>query len=156
MVFIFAAWPSAFWMSQLTLYWVQAALRAVGSAVTQRGEDVVSGRMMPTLAPLPSIVPPPEGALLAAESEVAGAEVGGAEVAEVAEVVLVAVVLLPLLLLPLELHAVSAMSALPTAAMVTVVLRMRRSPFPVPVDPARTLVGELMSVECCAREHIAQ
>ena len=31
---------------------------AVGSAVTQRGEDVVSGRMMPTLAPLPSTVPP--------------------------------------------------------------------------------------------------
>ena len=40
------------------LYFVQSALSAVGSAVIQRGEDVVSGRMMPTLAPLPSIVPP--------------------------------------------------------------------------------------------------
>src|SRR2546421_10603902 len=59
MVFIFAAEPSAFWMSQLRLYVAQSALRAVGSAVIQRGEDVVSGRMMPILAPLPSIWPDP-------------------------------------------------------------------------------------------------
>jgi hypothetical protein len=52
-----AADPLAFWMSQLRLSFLQAAARAVGSELTQRGEDVVSGRMMPTLAPLPSKAP---------------------------------------------------------------------------------------------------
>ena len=59
MVCILRAEPPAFWMSQSRLYFWQSALRAVGSAVTQRGEDVVSGRMMPTLAPLPSTAPLP-------------------------------------------------------------------------------------------------
>ena len=49
--------PPAFWMSQSRLYFSHCCLRAVGSAVIQRGEDVVSGRMMPTLAPLPSTAP---------------------------------------------------------------------------------------------------
>jgi hypothetical protein len=57
MVFIFDGEPSAFWMSHCRLYFVQSAFNAFGSAVTQRGEDVVSGRMMPTFAPLPSIAP---------------------------------------------------------------------------------------------------
>src|SRR3954452_13904421 len=56
--------PLAFLMSQLRLSLVQAALRAAGSAVTQRGDDVVSGRMMPTLAPLPSMAPLAEPAEL--------------------------------------------------------------------------------------------
>src|SRR4051812_29424984 len=55
--FMVAGLPFAFWMSQLSLYCVHAAFSAVGSAVTQRGEDVVSGRMIPTFAPLPSTVP---------------------------------------------------------------------------------------------------
>src|SRR5689334_3390428 len=65
MVCIFAAEPPAFWMLQSRLYFWQSALRASGSAVTQRGLDVVSGRMMPTFAPFPSMVPlPPEDAEL--------------------------------------------------------------------------------------------
>ena len=43
------ALPLAFWMSQVRLYVVHCLRSAFGSAVTQRGEDVVSGRMMPTL-----------------------------------------------------------------------------------------------------------
>src|SRR5882757_8422191 len=58
MVFIVVAVPCAFWMLQLRLFVLQAALRASGSAVTQRCEDLVSGRMMPTFAPLPSSAPP--------------------------------------------------------------------------------------------------
>src|SRR3978361_2084803 len=58
MVFIFAAEPFAFWIWQSSLYLVQSALRALGSAGIQRGEEVVSGRMMPPFAPLPSMVPP--------------------------------------------------------------------------------------------------
>src|ERR1700709_1852803 len=57
MVCILLAEPPAFWMSQSRLYFWHCSLSAVGSAVIQRGEDVVSGRMMPTLAPLPSIAP---------------------------------------------------------------------------------------------------
>src|SRR3954452_450086 len=57
MVCILLAEPPAFWMLQSRLYFAQSALSAVGSAVTQRGEDVVSGRMIPTFAPLPSMVP---------------------------------------------------------------------------------------------------
>ncbi len=57
-------------MSQVRLYFLQSAFSAVGSAVIQRGEDVVSGRMMPTLAPLPSMAPPAAGA----EELAAGAE----------------------------------------------------------------------------------
>ena len=44
-------------MSQSRLTSGSRCLSAVGSAVIQRGEDVVSGRMMPTLAPLPSTAP---------------------------------------------------------------------------------------------------
>src|SRR6476659_3751086 len=69
-VCIFAAEPPAFWMLQSRLYFWQLALRASGSAVTQRGLDVVSGRMMPTFAPFPSTVPLlDEPAVLAAELE---------------------------------------------------------------------------------------
>src|SRR4051812_8241386 len=57
MVCILLADPPAFWMLQSRLYFLQSAFSAVGSAVTQRGDDVVSGRMMPTFAPLPSTVP---------------------------------------------------------------------------------------------------
>src|SRR5689334_6772080 len=64
MVCIFEAEPPAFWMLQSRLYFWQSALRASGSAVTQRGLDVVSGRMMPTLAPFPSTAPPAEDAEL--------------------------------------------------------------------------------------------
>src|SRR6476659_5213261 len=63
MVCILAAEPPAFWMLHVRFAFRQAALSAVGSAVTHRGEDVVSGRMMPTLAPLPSTVPEEPAAL---------------------------------------------------------------------------------------------
>src|SRR3954447_26291571 len=62
MDFIVAGEPLAFWISQVRLYFVHAAFSAAGSAVTHRGDEVVSGRMMPTLAPPPSS-PPPEGLL---------------------------------------------------------------------------------------------
>src|SRR3954454_1511512 len=114
MVFIFAAEPSAFWMSQSSLYWVQAALRALGSAVTHRGEEVVSGRMMPTFWFLPSISPEPPAA------EEAGELAGGGVLPPPAPLELSP----PLLL---ELQAERASRAAPSAAMVTVVLRMRRS-----------------------------
>src|SRR3954453_19581758 len=114
MVFIFGAEPSAFWMSQLRLYFVQLAFSAAGSAVTQRGEDVVSGRMMPTLVPLPSMPPPAAGV----EAAAAGVEAAAGVLAPAAE-------LLPPLLL--ELQAERASRAAPSPAMVTVVLRMRRS-----------------------------
>src|SRR3954451_11455327 len=113
MVFILGAEPSAFWMSQLRLYFVQLAFSAAGSAVTHRGEDVVSGRMMPTLAPLPSMPPPAAGVEAAAGLEAP------------AGVLAAAGVLLPPLLL--ELQAERASRAAPSPAMVTVVLRMRRS-----------------------------
>src|ERR1700710_3071350 len=58
MVCILLAEPPAFWMSQSRLYFWHCSLSAVGSAVIQRGEEVVSGRMMPTLAPFPSTAPP--------------------------------------------------------------------------------------------------
>src|SRR4051794_36421027 len=61
--FIVAVEPFAFWMSQSRLYFVHAALSAFGSAVTHRGDVVVSGRMMPTFAPPPSTGPPVEGVL---------------------------------------------------------------------------------------------
>src|ERR1700710_3155327 len=95
MVFIFAAEPLAFWMVQSSLYLVQSALSAFGSAVIQRGEDVVSGRMMPTLASLPSTAPPPAGA----------DELLVLEPALVLEPPALALLLLPP---PLELHALNA------------------------------------------------
>ncbi len=60
MVFILPASFCAFWMSQLRLTFWHSAFSASGSEVTQRCEDWVSGRMMPTLAPLPSSAPPDE------------------------------------------------------------------------------------------------
>src|SRR6185503_9728216 len=57
MVFILPASFCAFWMSQLRLTFWHSAFMASGSEVTQRCEDWVSGRMMPTLAPLPSSAP---------------------------------------------------------------------------------------------------
>src|SRR4051794_22961279 len=59
MVFILPASFCAFWMSQLRLTLAHSAFIASGSEVTQRCEDWVSGRMMPTLAPLPSSAPDP-------------------------------------------------------------------------------------------------
>src|SRR4051812_45111849 len=113
MVFIFAAEPSAFWMSHWRLYVEQAAFRALGSAVTQRGEDVVSGRMMPTFAPFPSIVPPPALAELLVDA-------GGVEP------VLVAGGAEELLPPPLELHAARAnAAAAPSTATDIVLLRIR-------------------------------
>src|SRR6185437_2460438 len=62
-------------MSQLRLTFWHSAFMASGSAVTQRCEDWVSGRMMPTLAPLPSSAPPlPELLLLLELLPPAGAE----------------------------------------------------------------------------------
>src|SRR3954469_3261339 len=98
-------------MLQLRLYFVQFAFNASGSAVTQRGEDVVSGRMMPTLAPLPSIPPDPP----------AGVDATGVDAGPPAGVEFVVVLFL------LELQAVTASSAAPRTAIETVVLRMRRS-----------------------------
>src|ERR1700712_5764674 len=57
MVFCLAAEPPAFWMSHCRFALAQSAFSASGSAETQRLEDWVSGRMIPTLAPLPSTVP---------------------------------------------------------------------------------------------------
>jgi hypothetical protein len=113
MDFIVDGLPFAFLMSQLRLYCLQAAASALGSAVTQRGEEMVSGRMMPTFAPPPSAAP------AAAEDEeeddvagwVAGWVAGGA------------LVLPPP---PLELQAASANAATtPIAAMGTLLLRMQ-------------------------------
>src|SRR6201989_1894333 len=58
MVRIVSALPWAFWMSQFRLSTLHWACRAGRSAPCQRAEDLVSGRMMPTFAPLPSILPP--------------------------------------------------------------------------------------------------
>src|SRR5436853_1875486 len=83
MVFILPASFCAFWMSHCRLSFWHWAFSASGSEVTQRWEDWVSGRMMPTLAPLPSrppdeleleLDPPPaaeevEGELLFLEEE---------------------------------------------------------------------------------------
>src|SRR3954451_16744550 len=55
MVCILLAETPAFWMLQSRLYFAQSALSDVGSAVTQRGEDVMSGRKNITLAPFRSI-----------------------------------------------------------------------------------------------------
>src|SRR3954469_7863896 len=66
MVFIRPASFCAFWMSQSRLTFLHSALSASGSEVTQRWEDCVSGRMMPTLAPLPSRAPPEPEPLLVA------------------------------------------------------------------------------------------
>src|SRR6185437_12497283 len=59
-VFILPASFCAFWMSHCRLSFWHWAFSASGSEVTQRWEDWVSGRMMPTLAPLPSRPPPDE------------------------------------------------------------------------------------------------
>src|SRR5882757_579730 len=119
MVFIFGADPPAFWMMQSRLYLVQSAFRAAGSAVTHRGEVVVSGRMIPTFAPLPSIVAPPAGA------DVAVSVVAGALVVSLLE-------LLSLdLLLELEPQAANAVTAaIPSTASDILVLRMRSTSFP--------------------------
>src|SRR3954452_9207135 len=75
MLFILPASFCAFWMSQLRLTFLHSALSASGSEVTQRWEDWVSGRMMPTLAPLPSRAPlPAEPVLDALVLPPAGAE----------------------------------------------------------------------------------
>jgi hypothetical protein len=101
------------------LYFVHAALSAVGSAVTQRGEEIVSGRMMPTLAPLPSTAPPPP--LDDDEALLAGAAGG----------VVVAVFFL------LELHPVTtSAAAMPTIMMLIPGLRMGCHAFRVGVDLA--------------------
>ena len=112
MVFIFDAEPLAFWIWHFRLYLAQSALRAFGSAVIQRGEEVVSGRMMPTLAFLPSTVPP---VVEDDDEPVLPVDFGAADE----------------LLLPLELpHAERANAAVtPTAAMTTLLLRICRQPF---------------------------
>ena len=80
----------------------------------QRGEDVVSGRMMPTLAPLPSTVP------LAEPDELAEGELE-LELEPLDE----------LLLDELEPQAARDIAAAtPSAARHTPVLRMRCLPFP--------------------------
>src|SRR3954453_10791989 len=97
--FIVAVEPLAFWMSQSSLYFVHAVLRAAGSAVTHLGDEVVSGRMMPTFAPPPSTAPPEDAAAL--DAGTTGLETsagvdpppGGCDVPP---------------LLPLELHAARA------------------------------------------------
>src|SRR6478672_1800802 len=97
MDFIVFGLPLAFLTSQLRLYCLQAAASALGSAVTQRGDEMVSGRMMPTFAPLPSTAPPVEEDDDADEAGVvAGWVAGGA---------------LVLPLPPLELQAASANAA---------------------------------------------
>ena len=82
-------------------------MRASGSAVTHRGDDVVSGRMMPTLAPLPSTAPLEEAP--APDGEPAALE-------EEPE-------LLSLLDPPQPARAIARVS--PTKAIDTLVLRMR-------------------------------
>ena len=99
-------------MSQFRLSFLQSAFRAAGSAVTQRGEDVVSGRMMPTFAPLPSTAP------LADEAE--SLDDADAEVeSELLEPDDDFLSLLP----PQAVRVIAA--AIPTTASDAVVLRMR-------------------------------
>jgi hypothetical protein len=102
------------------LNFAQSALRAVGSAVTQRGDEVVSGRMIPTLAPLPSMVP------LADELD----WLEDADAEEDDEAVLLPELPLELLLSfdePQALRDIAA--AIPSTASETLVLPMRGSPF---------------------------
>src|SRR5579875_1839906 len=110
-VFIVAALPWAFWMSHWSLAVAQSARSASGSEVTQRCEDLVSGRMMPTLALLPLSAPLDEAGADAEEP----LDVPPAGADE------------PVDFLPLELHAVRASTAAPSTAIEAVVLRMRRS-----------------------------
>ena len=105
-------------MSQVRLYCLQAAWRAAGSAVTQRGDDVVSGRMMPTFAPLPLTEPPvdddedDDDVVVDEVFPPAGDDGAEADVLDVPP--------------PLEPQAASAKAAtIPTAATGTLLLRMQ-------------------------------
>src|SRR5438309_412471 len=71
MVRILTLSPCAFWMSHCRLSTLHWATRAGWSALAHRAEDWVSGRMIPTLAPLPSMAPPAPLAL-----DEAGVEAG--------------------------------------------------------------------------------
>src|SRR4051812_13838244 len=121
MVCILTLSPCAFWMSQLRLSALHWATRAGWSALAHRAEDWVSGRMIPTLAPLPSMAPPPPdeaggaGVLLAAGVLLPPAGGGG----------------VPGFFFFLGLQAVMASSAALSAAIESVVLRMRRYAFPL-------------------------
>jgi hypothetical protein len=88
-------------------------LRACGSAVTQRCEDLVSGMMMPTLAPLPSSAPPLAELLPAEEDELTADVAGaGAEVESLEDFLL-------------EEHALSTSdAATPTMTIPSALLRM--------------------------------
>src|SRR5262249_1906426 len=65
-VVIWSAELFAFCMMQFRLTFWHSALAASGSDVIHRFEDCVSGQMMPTLAPLPSIAPAAAELLVAA------------------------------------------------------------------------------------------
>src|SRR5215211_1526466 len=73
--------PWAFWMS----YWTPAALNASSrsglSAVSQRAEDLVSGRMTPTLGVLPPPPPPPPPPLSSSPPQAARMSVSAATAA---------------------------------------------------------------------------
>src|SRR3954453_3225405 len=143
MVCILLAEPPAFWMLQSRLYFAQSALSAVGSAVTQRGEDVVSGRMIPTFAPLPSTVPLAEELDSLAEAE----EDDEAELLSEP---------LELLLSSDEPQAVRDIAAaIPSTASDTLVLPMRCGPFRGGAASGDLRCCSPMRSDCCGREHIA-
>src|ERR1700712_3543340 len=115
-------------MSHFRFALAQSAFRASGSAETQRLEDWVSGRMMPTLAPLPSTVAVPDEL----ESDALG-------VLLVLSLLLTLLVMLPtadvaelpgLALFLLEEHALKASeAAAPTTIRPIALLRMGISAF---------------------------
>src|SRR6478752_7212721 len=74
MVAIAALSPLAFWMSYATPAFLNAASRLGRSWVSQRADDLVSGRITPTLPVVPVAAPDPDAAALE-DPEAAAAEV---------------------------------------------------------------------------------
>src|ERR1700753_3990418 len=106
--------PLAFWMSQVRPYWSHCVFSSLGSELTHRGEEFVSGRRMPTLLFLYVGVPLlllllPEAAL-------------------VVELPPPVVEVLPLLFELLHPAALNATAA-PSAVIASIALRMGACPF---------------------------
>src|SRR3954452_6112553 len=138
MVFILPASFCAFWMSQLRFTFAHSAFSASGSEVTQRWEDWVSGRMMPTLAPLPFRLPPEEPPLPA---EFVLVPPDDAEFEFEVELFFD------------EEHALTArVAAAPTTRRPSALLRMGSAAFRM-CGPPR---GTRPAAECCRREHIPE
>ena len=113
MVAIFVASPSAFWISHVMFACLHAAVSSGRSKSCQRADDLVSGRMKPTLPPV--VLTSTEMAGVAAPPVLVAVVVAveAAVVAVDAAVVAGAVVVAVLLLLP---QAVAVMARNPMTA----------------------------------------